>query len=55
MIRRWRWSRNSPGRCRSGWSSSPAAIAWLYLKTRAKASLALADNAPIPPHEAAIR
>ena len=31
------------------------AIAFLYLKTRSKASLALADNAPIPPHEAAIR
>jgi len=31
------------------------AIAFLYLNTRRKASLALADHTPIPPHEAAIR
>jgi putative OPT family oligopeptide transporter len=32
-----------------------AAIAFLYLKTRGKASLPLAESGPIPPHEAAIR
>ena len=31
------------------------AIAFLYLRTRDRASLALADSAPIPPNEAAIR
>ena len=31
------------------------AIAFLYWRTRDRASLALADNAPIPPREAAIR
>ena len=32
-----------------------AAIAFLYLNTRGKASLALGDSATIPPREAAIR
>jgi putative OPT family oligopeptide transporter len=32
-----------------------AAIAFLYLNTRGKASLPLAESGPIPPHEAAIR